>query len=103
MIGDWHHRTPVSAFRWAIMRGYHRLTISSSRRREGSRRKVGLAVDLTTVEGAARFIGHMRPWRQVWPHRNYAAAFVLKAATIDLIRPGPRSTDRPVPHRRWPS
>jgi len=38
-------------------------------------------VELATLEDAARFKGHMRPWRQVRPHWEYAAELVLIAAT----------------------
>ena len=38
-------------------------------------------VGLATLEDAARFMGHMRRWRQARPHWDYAAALVLKAAT----------------------
>ena len=80
MIGDWHHRTPVSAFKWAIMRGCYRLTVSSSRTRV-IEPKEGPGVELATLEDAARFMGHMRPWRQARPHWDYAAELVLVAAT----------------------
>ena len=36
---------------------------------------------MATLEDAARFIGLMRPWRQAWPHWDYAAELVLIAAT----------------------
>src|SRR5215471_15443116 len=32
-------------------------------------------------DDAARFMGHMRPWRQTRPHWEYAAELVLIAAT----------------------
>jgi hypothetical protein len=35
--------------------------------------KGGPGVELATLEDAARFMGHMRPWRQVRPHWEYAA------------------------------
>ena len=41
----------------------------------------GPGVELATLEDAARFMGHMRPWRQVRPHWEYAAELVLIAAT----------------------
>jgi hypothetical protein len=41
--------------------------------------KEGPGVELATLEDAARFMGHMRPWRQTRPHWDYAAALVLKA------------------------
>jgi hypothetical protein len=40
-----------------------------------------LGVELATLEDAARFMGHMRPWRQVRPHWEYAAELVLIAAS----------------------
>jgi hypothetical protein len=43
----------------------------------------GPGVELATLEDAARFMGHMRPWRQVRPHWEYAAELVLVAATTD--------------------
>jgi hypothetical protein len=43
--------------------------------------KEGPGVELATLEDAARFMGHMRPWRQVRPHWDYAAQLVLIAAT----------------------
>ena len=43
--------------------------------------KEGPGVELATLEDAARFMGHMRPWRQVRPHWDYAAELVLIAAT----------------------
>jgi hypothetical protein len=43
--------------------------------------KEGPGVELATLEDAARFIGHVRPWRQVRPHWEYAAELVLVAAT----------------------
>ena len=41
--------------------------------------KEGPGVELATLEDAARFMGHMRPWRHV-PHWEYAAELVLVAA-----------------------
>jgi hypothetical protein len=41
--------------------------------------KGGTGVELATLEDAARFMGNMRPWRQV--HWEYAAELVLIAAT----------------------
>jgi hypothetical protein len=41
----------------------------------------GPGVELVTLEDAARFMGHMRPWRQARPTWDYAAELVLKAAT----------------------
>ena len=50
----------------------------------------GPAAELATLEDAARFIGLMRPWRQAWPHWDYAAELVLIAATtceeVDIER-----------------
>jgi hypothetical protein len=43
--------------------------------------KEGPGVELATLEDAARFMGHMRPWRQARPHWEYAAELVLVAAT----------------------
>ena len=40
----------------------------------------GPGAELATLEDAARFIGLMRPWRQAWPHWDYAAELVLIAA-----------------------
>jgi hypothetical protein len=39
----------------------------------------GPGAELATLEDAARFVGLMRPWRQAWPHWDYAAELVLKA------------------------
>jgi hypothetical protein len=36
---------------------------------------------MATLEDAARFMGKMRPFRQQWPHWDYAAELVLIAAT----------------------
>jgi hypothetical protein len=33
-----------------------------------------------TLADAARFIGLLRPWRQAWPHWDFAAELLLKAA-----------------------
>jgi len=33
-----------------------------------------------TLEDAARFVGLMKPWRQVRPHWDFAAELLLKAA-----------------------
>ena len=35
---------------------------------------------MATLEDAARFVGLMRPWRQVRPHWDFAAELLLKAA-----------------------
>ena len=35
---------------------------------------------MATLEDAARFMGHMRPWRQVRPHWDFAAELLLRAA-----------------------
>ena len=43
--------------------------------------KGGPGVELATLEDAARFMGKMRPFRQRWPHWDYAAELVLIAAT----------------------
>jgi hypothetical protein len=43
--------------------------------------KEGPGVELATLEDAARFMGHMRPWRQTRPHWDYAAELLLIAAT----------------------
>ena len=43
--------------------------------------KEGPGVELATLEDAARYMGHMRPWRQTRPHWDYAAELVLIAAT----------------------
>ena len=37
-------------------------------------------IELATLEDAARFIGHMKPWRQARPHWDFAAELLLKAA-----------------------
>jgi hypothetical protein len=42
--------------------------------------KEGPGVKLATLEDAARSMGHMRPWRQIRPHWDFAAALVLIAA-----------------------
>ena len=41
----------------------------------------GPGAELATLEDAARFMGKMRPFRQRWPHWDYAADLVLIAAT----------------------
>ena len=41
----------------------------------------GPGVEAATLEDVARFMGHMRPWRQARPHWDYAAELVLVAAT----------------------
>jgi len=38
-------------------------------------------IELATLEDAARFIGHLRPWRQRRPVWDYAAELLLIAAT----------------------
>ena len=43
--------------------------------------KEGPGVELATLEDAARIMGHMRSWRQVRPHWEYALELVLVAAT----------------------
>ena len=45
--------------------------------------KEGPGVELATLEDAARFMGHMRPWRQTRPHWDYAAALRL---TLSVAR-----------------
>ena len=40
----------------------------------------GPGAELVTLEDAARFVGLMRPWRQAWPHWDYATELVLIAA-----------------------
>jgi hypothetical protein len=42
--------------------------------------KGGPGVDLTTLGDAARFLGHIKRWRQARPHWDYAAELSLKAA-----------------------
>jgi hypothetical protein len=44
--------------------------------------KEGPGVELATLEDAARFMGHMRPWRQVRPHWEYAAELVKRQQSI---------------------
>jgi hypothetical protein len=44
--------------------------------------KGGPGVELATLEDAARFMGKMQPFRQRWPHRDYAAELVL---TLDMM------------------
>jgi hypothetical protein len=41
--------------------------------------KGGPGVELATLEDAARFMGKMQPFRQRWPHWDYAAELVLIA------------------------
>src|SRR6516164_5553523 len=80
MIGDWHHRTPVSAFRWAIIRGMppaYDFKLALTRVIEPTG---GPGAELATLEDAARFVGLMRPWRQARPHWDFAAELLLKAA-----------------------
>jgi hypothetical protein len=56
--------------------------------------KEGPGGELATLEDAARFMGHMRPWRQLRPHWEFAAELILKAAKTDAgsmwMRPGRR-------------
>jgi hypothetical protein len=40
----------------------------------------GPGVELRTLADAAQFVGLLRPWRQAWPHWDYAAELLLKAA-----------------------
>ena len=47
----------------------------------------GPGVELATLEDAARFMGHMRPWRQTRPHWDYVAELVLVAATTSEEAP----------------
>ena len=35
---------------------------------------------MATLEDAARFVGLMKPWRQVRPHWDFAAELLLNAA-----------------------
>ena len=42
--------------------------------------KCGPGVELATLEDAARLMEEMRPFRQRWPHWDYAAELVLIAA-----------------------
>jgi hypothetical protein len=43
--------------------------------------KAGPGVERDTLGDAARFIGKMQPFRQAWPHWDYAAELLLVAAT----------------------
>ena len=43
--------------------------------------KGGPDFELAALEGATRFMGKMRRFRQAWPHWDYAAELVLIAAT----------------------
>jgi hypothetical protein len=61
MIGDWHHRTPVSAFRWANSAGMppaYDFKLALTRVIEPTG---GPEAELATLEDAARFVGLMRP------------------------------------------
>jgi hypothetical protein len=40
----------------------------------------GPGVELATLEGAARFVALLRPFRQTRPHWDFAAELLLKAA-----------------------
>jgi hypothetical protein len=40
----------------------------------------GPGVELVTLEDAARFVGMLKPRRQAWPHWDFAAELLLKAA-----------------------
>jgi hypothetical protein len=40
----------------------------------------GPGVELATLEDVERFIGLLKPWRQAWPHWDFAAELTLKAA-----------------------
>jgi hypothetical protein len=54
----------------------------------------GPGVELVTLEDAARFIGHLRPWRQARPTWDYAAQLVLRAATTGSQRDITAATDQ---------
>jgi hypothetical protein len=41
----------------------------------------GPGVELATLEDAARFVGLLKPWRQAWPHWDFADELLLRAAT----------------------
>jgi hypothetical protein len=43
----------------------------------------GPAVELLTLQDAARFIGQMKPWRQARPHWDFAAELLKAARTRD--------------------
>ena len=79
MIGDWHHGTPD------FERGESQCHMSEAHDFKLALTRVieptgGPGAELATLEDAARFIGLMRPWRQTWPHWDYAAELVLIAA-----------------------
>ena len=66
--------------------------------------KGGPGVELATLEDAARFMGKMRPFRQWWPHWDYAAELVLIAATTgeeaDIER-APAQMERALRRDNW--
>ena len=45
----------------------------------------GPGVELTTLADAARFVGLLRSWRQAWPHWDYAAGLLLRAAATGKL------------------
>jgi hypothetical protein len=55
----------------------------------------GPGVELVTLEDAARFVGMLKPRRQAWPHWDFAAELLLKAAQTQK----PRTLKRRL--RRW--
>ena len=72
-------RLSFDAVRWAVPKPQqHDFSLELTRVIEP---KEGPGVELATLEDAARFMGHMRPWRQTRPHWEYAAEPVLVAAT----------------------
>ena len=42
--------------------------------------KMGPGAILETLEDCAKFVGHIRRWRQARPHWQFAAELILKAA-----------------------
>jgi hypothetical protein len=66
--------------------------------------KGGPGVESATLEDAARFMGKMRPFRQRWPHWDYAAELVLIAATTgeeaDIER-APAQMERALRRDNW--
>jgi len=57
--------------------------------------KGGPDFELAALEGATRFMGKMRRFRQAWPHWDYAAELVLIGATTG------EEPDMSERQRRW--
>ena len=86
-MAPWHPRFRAGVSHNGHMSEAHDFKLALTRVIEPTR---GPGAELATLEDAARFIGLMRPWRQAWPHWDYAAELVLIAATtceeVDIER-----------------